>query len=54
MRVGQDNDNYLQYVIKNKALEACLYLLNLPEGQFDMRFMNGQGNTALHLAIKTG
>ena len=27
-RIGIENDNYLMYAIKNKSLDACLYLLS--------------------------
>lgn len=26
-KIGIENDNYLQYALKGKSLEACLYLL---------------------------
>ncbi|TNV86076.1 hypothetical protein FGO68_gene9698 [Halteria grandinella] len=53
-KIGLENDNYLQYAIKNKAFDSCLYLLTLPNANFDLTYPNGSGNTALHLAIKTG
>jgi hypothetical protein len=52
--IGQEKDNYLQYAIKNKAFESCLYLMTLPNSKFDMLYKNGAGNTVLHLAVKTG
>ncbi len=51
-KIGIENDNYLQYAIKGKAMEACLYLLQEVKG-FDMAYKNSVGNTALHLAIRT-
>lgn len=53
-KIGIENDNYLQYAIRNKAFESCLYLLTLLGAEFDLSYQNGSGNTALHLAIKTG
>ena len=29
-RIGMENDNYLQYAIKSKAFQACVYLITLP------------------------
>lgn len=52
-KIGIENDNYLLYAIKNKAFEACVYLIT-EVGGFEMSYKNSVGNTALHLAIKTG
>ena len=54
MRIGQENDNYLQYAIKNKAYDCCLYLMTLPNLNFDLIQQNSAGNTALSLAVRTG
>lgn len=54
MRIGHEHDNYLQHAIKNKAFDACIYLLTMPNLNFDLTYKNGMGNTALHFAIKTG
>lgn len=54
IKIGQENDNYLQHAIKHKAYEACVYLMTLPNLNFDINYKNGSGNTALHLAIRTG
>ena len=54
LKIGQENDNYLQYAIKSKAYDACLYLMTLQNLNFDLYYKNGSGNTALHLAIRTG
>ena len=54
MKIGIENDNYLQYAIKNKAFPACIYLLTLQSASFDPAYQNGSGNNSLHLAVKTG
>ena len=54
MKIGIENDNYLQYAIKNKAFPACIYLLTLQSATFDPAYQNGSGNNCLHLAVKTG
>ena len=36
-RIGIENDNYLQYAIKNKAWEAVLYLLR-EVSEFDLLY----------------
>lgn len=52
IKIGIENDNYLQYAIKNKVFPACVYLLT--SATFDLAFQNGSGNNCLHLAVKTG
>ena len=44
----------MQYAIKNKAFDTCLYLMTLPNSKIDLLYKNGAGNTALNLAVKTG
>ena len=50
-KIGIENDNYLQYAIKSKSIEAVTYLLS--SMSFDLSYCNSSGNTALHLAIKS-
>ena len=54
IKIGIENDNYLQYAIKNKVFPVCVYLLTLQSATFDLAFQNGSGNNCLHLAVKTG
>eukprot|EP00347_Sterkiella_histriomuscorum_P016183 403354171 len=54
-KIGIENDNWLQYAIKNKSFEACLFLLQeVQSGEWDFSYKNSVGNTVLHLAIRTG
>jgi hypothetical protein len=44
----------MMHAIKHKQYESVLYLLTLPNAKFEPAEKNGQGNTSLHLAVKTG
>jgi hypothetical protein len=58
-RIGIENDNYLCYALKNKNFKAAEFLIknvyfeSETNSQF-INFQNSVGQTALHLAIRTG
>ncbi len=52
-KIGSNSDNYLHHAINNMRCDLLVYLLKEVPG-IDFHSRNSQGQTLLHLAIKSG